>query len=53
MTLALAFALRAAHVRYPATWACLAGGIPMGLGGPVLMRRLRRIMLGNRTGSPR
>jgi hypothetical protein len=25
----------------------------MGLGGPLLMRTLRRIMLGNRAGSPR
>ena len=52
-TLGLAFALRAAHVHYPATLACLAGGVAMGLGGPVLMRSLRRIMLGNRAGSPR
>jgi hypothetical protein len=52
-TLGLAFALRAAHVHYPATLACLAGGLAMGLSGPVLMRRLRRIMLGNRAGSPR
>jgi len=52
-TLGLAFALRAAHVHYPATLACLAGGVAMGLGGPVLMRTLRRIMLGNRAGSPR
>jgi hypothetical protein len=40
-------------VHYPATLACLAGGIAMGLGGPVLMRTLRRIMLGNRAGSAR
>lgn len=52
-TLGIAFALRAAGVRYPATLACAAGGIAMGLGGPVLMRTLRRIMLGNRAGSPR
>jgi hypothetical protein len=52
-TIGLAFALRAAHVHYPATLACLAGGIAMGLSGPVLMRRLRRIMLGNRAGSAR
>jgi hypothetical protein len=51
--LGLAFALRAAHVHYPATLACLAGGVAMGLGGPVLMRSLRRIMLGNRAGSQR
>jgi hypothetical protein len=52
-TLGIAFALRAAGVHYPATLACLAGGIAMGLGGPVLMRTLRRIMLGNRAGSRR
>jgi hypothetical protein len=52
-TLGIAFALRAGGVHYPATLACLAGGIVMGLGGPVLMRTLRRIMLGNRAGSPR
>ena len=52
-TLGIAFALRAAGVHYPATLACLAGGITMGLAGPVLMRTLRRIMLGNRAGSPR
>ena len=52
-TLGIAFALRAAHVHYPATLACLAGGIALGLGGPVLMRSLRRIMLGHRAGSPR
>jgi len=52
-TLGIAFALRAAGIHYPATLACLAGGIAMGLGGPVLMRALRRIMLGNRAGSSR
>jgi hypothetical protein len=40
-------------VHYPATWACLAGGLVMGLGGPVLNRWLRRVMLGNRAGSAR
>jgi hypothetical protein len=52
-TLGVAFALRAAGVPYPATLACLAGGLGMGLGGPVMMRTLRQIMLGNRAGSPR
>jgi hypothetical protein len=51
-TLGIAFALRAAGIHYPATLACTAGGIAMGLGGPVLMRMLRRIMLANRAGSP-
>jgi hypothetical protein len=49
-TLGIAFALRAGGIHYPATLACLAGGIAMGLGGPVLMRTLRQIMLGNRAG---
>lgn len=52
-TIALAFGLRAAGVGHPATLACVAGGLVMGLGGPVLMRRLRAIMLGNRTGAAR
>jgi hypothetical protein len=53
VTLGIALALRAAGTPYPATLACLAGGLAMGLGGPVLMRTLRQIMLGNRAGSPR
>ena len=52
-TLGLAFGLRGAGVPYPATLACAVGGTAMGLGGPVLMRALRRIMLGNRAGSTR
>ena len=52
-TLGIAFALRAAGIHYPATLGCLAGATAMGLGGPVLMRTLRRIMLGNRAGPPR
>src|SRR5262250_133381 len=46
-TVGVAFALRGAGVHYPATWACLAGGLIMGLGGPVLNRWLRRGMRGN------
>jgi hypothetical protein len=52
-TLGLAFGLRGAGVPYPATLACAVGGTALGLGGPLLMRTLRRIMLGNRAGSPR
>jgi len=52
-TIALAFGLRAAGAGHSATLACVAGGLVMGLGGPVLMRRLRAIMLGNRTGAAR
>ena len=53
ITLGTAFALRAADVSYPATLACVLGGLLLALGGPILMRALRRIMLGNRAGSPR
>jgi hypothetical protein len=53
ISLGLAFTLRAAGISYPATLANLAGGLAMGVGGPILMRRLRTIMLGNRAGSQR
>jgi hypothetical protein len=53
ISLGTAFGLRAAGVSYPATLGCLVGGLVMGLGGPILMRRLRQIMLGNRLGSRR
>jgi hypothetical protein len=49
-SLGIAFGLRAAGVSYPATIGCGAGGLVMGVGGPVLNRMLRRIMLGNRAG---
>lgn len=52
-TIGLAFALRAGGVHYPATWACLAGGLVMGLSGPLLNRALHRFMLGNRAGPAR
>src|ERR1051326_2840441 len=52
-TIGLAFGLRAAGVGHPATLACLAGGLVLGLSGPVLMRWLRTVMLGNRTGASR
>jgi uncharacterized membrane protein YkvI len=53
IALGTAFALRAADVSHPATLGCLFAGLVMGLGGPILMRALRQIMLGNRVGSPR
>jgi hypothetical protein len=53
ITLGLAFTLQATGVSYPATLAAVVGGLGMGIGGPILMRRLRRIMLANRAGSPR
>jgi len=49
-SLGIAFGLRAAGISYPATIGCGVGGLMMALGGPVLSRLLRRIMLGNRAG---
>jgi hypothetical protein len=49
-TIGIAFALRAAGVSYPATIACGVGGLAMGIGGPLLNRQLRQIMLSNRAG---
>jgi hypothetical protein len=48
-TLGTAFGLRAAAVGHPATIATLVGAVGLVVGGPLLMRRLRRIMLANRT----
>jgi hypothetical protein len=45
------FAAEAAGWRYPATAGTLVGLVLMLVGGPVLNRLLRRIMLANRTGS--
>jgi hypothetical protein len=53
ITLGLAFTLQATGVSHPATLAAVVGGLGMGIGGPILGRRLRRIMLANRAGSPR
>ena len=53
ITLGLAFTLRVTGVSHPATLAAVVGGLGMGIGGPILGRRLRRIMLANRDGSPR
>ena len=53
ISLGTAFTLRAAGVSHPATLGCLLGGLLLGLCGPILMRVLRRIMLGNRVGAPR
>jgi hypothetical protein len=53
ITLGFAFILRAAGLSHPATLAAVMGGLGMGIGGPILMRRLRKIMLANRAGSPR
>jgi hypothetical protein len=53
LTLGLAFGLRAAGTHWPATIATVAGGAALVAGGPLLMRALRRIMLGNRAGRAR
>ena len=53
VTLGVAFPLQAAGVSTPALVGCLAGGLVMGMGGPRLMRYLRKVMLDNRAGSAR
>lgn len=44
-SLALAFALQATGVSHPATIGCAVGAVGVILVGPILMRRLRTIML--------
>jgi len=53
LTLGIGFGLRAAGSPVPATIATVIGGAALASGGPVLLRRLRAIMLGNRAGSRR
>jgi hypothetical protein len=53
ITLAVAFGLEAAGASHPATLANLLGAVLLIVGGPVLTRALRRIMLDNRAGGPR
>lgn len=50
VSLPTSFALKAAGVRYPATAGILLAGVFMVVGGPLLMRYLRRLMLDNRVG---
>jgi hypothetical protein len=50
VSLGTSFSLQAAGVTHPATWGILVGAVLLGLGGPVLMRTVRRIML---AGGPR
>ena len=45
VSLALAFALQATGVSHPATIGCAVGALVVIIGGPILMRRLRSIML--------
>src|SRR5262249_55613800 len=53
LTLGLAFTLRAVGAPLPGTLATAAGAVALVAGGPLLMGRLRKIMLGNRAGTPR
>ena len=46
VSLPTSFALKAADVHYPATAGVLLAGVCMVIGGPLLMRYLRRRMLG-------
>lgn len=50
VSLPTSFALKAAGVDYPATAGILLAGVCMVVGGPLLMRYLRRSMLGDRAG---
>jgi hypothetical protein len=53
LTLGIGFALRAVGAHLPATIATAIGGAALVTGGPILMRKLRDIMLDNRAGQPR
>jgi hypothetical protein len=53
VSLPTSFALEAAGVGYPATAGILLAGVFMVVGGPLLMRYLRRLMLDNRAGGPK
>ena len=53
VTLSIEFGLRAAGTHLPATIATAVGGVIILVGGPFLMRFLRKVMLGNRAGSGR
>jgi hypothetical protein len=53
LTLGIGFGLRAAGAPVPATIATAIGAAALAAGGPILMRKLRTIMLTNRAGSRR
>lgn len=53
VSLPTAFVLDANGITHPAIWGALLGGVVMVVGGPLLMQLLRRMMLANRSGSPR
>lgn len=50
VTLPTAFILQSTGTRYPATLTMLLCGVVMVIGGPLLMRFLRRLMLAKRAG---
>lgn len=52
-SLAVAFGLEAAGAAHPATLGNLAGAVLLVVGGPLLMRVLRRVMLDRRSGGAR
>jgi hypothetical protein len=52
-TIALAFALLALAVPYPATFSTLACAVALVVGGPAVMRRLRGVMRRQRAGMTR
>jgi FtsH-binding integral membrane protein len=53
LTLGAAFGLRAAGTDLPGTIAAAVGAAVLVACGPLLMRKLRKVMLGNRTGNAR
>jgi hypothetical protein len=48
--LSVAFGLKGAGVAYPASWGELAAAVCLVVGGPLLMRALRRIMIDHGSG---
>jgi len=53
LSLAVAFSSRAAGFDHPGTLGATVGAVLMVIGGPLLTRRLRGVMLANRAGSRR
>jgi hypothetical protein len=53
VSLPTSFALKAAEFRYPATAGVLVAAIALVVGGPLLMRHLRRLMLDKPAGDAR
>ena len=53
VALSVSFSLEGAGVAYPATWGELAGAVCLVVGGPLLMRALRQVMVDHATESGR